>query len=108
MDSSTTKGLIYPKKLFQVGGSGHDLNYLTSNTLFKWKTNWLFTCKQEFHALNSSPVRIMGTSKKGNPTTVEQNNISICYNQKERKKEKKIKFTDRNGQLFSHDSFSDL
>ena len=88
MDSSTTKGLIYPKKLFQVGGSGHDLNYLTSNTLFKWKTNWPFTCKQEFHALNSSPVRIMGTSKKGNPTTVEQNNISICYNQKERKKKR--------------------
>lgn len=36
------------------------------------------TCEHELHALNSSPVKTMGGIKKGKPTTLEQNNISIC------------------------------
>jgi hypothetical protein len=36
------------------------------------------TCEHEFHALNSSPVKTMGGIKNGKPTTLEQNNISIC------------------------------
>ena len=39
-------------------------------------TVWLE--KTEPMPLNISPVRVFGTSKKGNLTTVEQNNASIC------------------------------
>lgn len=34
--------------------------------------------EQEVHARNISPVKTMGGIKKGMPTIVEQNNISIC------------------------------
>lgn len=39
--------------------------------------------EQEVHARNISPVKSMGAIKKGKPTIVEQNSISICKNGKQ-------------------------
>lgn len=44
----------------------------------KNKVSIVLTSEQEFQALNSSPVKIIGGTKNGNPTTVEQNSISVC------------------------------
>ena len=38
----------------------------------------MLTLRQFDQAMKISPVRNMGGIRKGNPTAVEQNNISIC------------------------------
>ena len=38
----------------------------------------IVTSQHETHALNNSPVTSIGGIKRGKPTTVEQNSISVC------------------------------